>query len=184
MNLTPDLESFAAKTRVWFLTHAATARAYMGDTASLRWMTDSIRVIGARSFIARDQRLYHYPSGLLLASRGQFEAAADELRQAIWSPTLGFTRVNYELAKIYLRLGRPRDAVTILQPALRGPLDASNYYLTRSEVHEQLGWAWLAAGRRDSAAVHLRWAANAWQNADARFAARRDSALSGIGNRE
>ena len=143
----PELESFAAKTRVWFLTHAATARAYMGDTASLQWMTDSIRVIGARSYIARDQRLYHYPRGLLLAARGQLEAAAEELRQAIWSPTLGFTRVNYELARIYLRLGRPRDAVTILQPALRGPLDASNYYLARSDLHEQLGLAWLAAGR-------------------------------------
>ena len=180
----PELESFAAKTRAWFLTHAATARAYMGDTASLQWMTDSIRVIGARSFIVRDQRLYHYPRGLLLAARGQLEAAAEELRQAIWSPTLGFTRVNYELARIYLRLGRPRDAVIVLQQALRGPLDASNYYLSRSDVHEQLGWAWLAAGRRDSAAAHLRWAANAWQRADSRFAARRDSALRVIGNRE
>ena len=173
----PELESFSAKTRAWFLTHAATARSAMGDTAALRWMTDSIRAIGARSSIARDQRLHHYTRGLLLTARGRLEEAVVELRQAIWSPTIGFSRVNYELAKLYMRLGRPREAVTVLQQALRGPIDASNYYLTRPELHEQLGWAWLAAGRRDSATVHLRSAADAWQHADARFAARRDSAI-------
>ena len=173
----PDLESFAAKTRVWFLTHAATARYAMGDTASLRWMIDTIRVVGGRSYIARDQRLHHYARGLLLVARGSHEEAVTELRKAMWSPTIGYSRVNYELGKLYLRLGRPREAVAVLQPALRGPLDASNYYLTRTELHELLGWAWLASGRRDSAAVHLRWAANAWQRADARFAARRDSVL-------
>ena len=185
----PDLESFAAKTRVWLLAHAATARYAMGDTAALRWMIDTMQVVGARSYIARDQRLHHYVRGLLLSARGRHEEAVTELREAMWSPTIGFTRVNHELGKLYLRLGRPREAVAVLQPALRGPLDASNYYITRTELHEQLGRAWLAAGRRDSAAVHLRSAADAWQRGDARFAARRDSAVrtlsreSGIGNR-
>src|SRR6185503_2577964 len=102
--------------------------------------------------------------------------AIDELRASIFAPTTGFTRSNYQLARVYLRAKRPREAVAVLQPALRGILDASNLYVNRIEVHELLARAWDEAGARDSAAAHYAVVAKAWANADSAFAVRRDAA--------
>ena len=71
---------------------------------------------------------------------------------------------------------RPRDAVAILQPALRGAIDASNLYVTRTELHELLAQAWDAAGNLDSAAVHYAWIAKAWRAADPALAPRLNAA--------
>src|SRR5439155_1101027 len=77
----------------------------------------------------------------LSAAAGHHEDAAREFRAAMHSPSLGFTRVNYELARCLLKLDRPQDAVAALQPALRGVVDASNLYITRTELHELLAQA-------------------------------------------
>jgi hypothetical protein len=66
----------------------------------------------------------------------------------------------------------PRDAVAVLQPALRGKVDASNYYATHTEVHALLARAWDSGGRADSASVHYAWVARAWANGDAPYAER------------
>jgi hypothetical protein len=116
--------------------------------------------------------LYHYVRGLLLAARHDDAAAIDELRLSIYSLPSGFTRTNCELARLYLRNNRPRDAVAVLQPALRGALDGSNLYQNRTEIHELLAKAWDAAGGRDSAVVHYEWVAKAWSAADASLAPR------------
>jgi hypothetical protein len=79
--------------------------------------------------------------------------------------------------KALLRRGHPDEAVAVLQPALRGELDAANLWITRTELHELLAQAHDAAGQLDSAAVHYRAVVRAWERADARFTARRDSAL-------
>jgi hypothetical protein len=72
--------------------------------------------------------------------------------------------------------GRPRDAVSVLQPALRGSIEASNMYVTRTEIHELLAQAWDSLGRRsperDSARVHYGAVARAWRRPDPAFAAR------------
>jgi len=86
--------------------------------------------------------------------------------------TEGYTRANYEMAKIYLRDRRPRDAIAILQPALHGTLEASNLYVSRTEVHELLAQAWDQAGVPDSAAAHLAWVVKTWANADPLLAIR------------
>jgi len=104
------------------------------------------------------------------------DAAAREFAAAIHSPSLGFTRVNYELAKSLVRLHRPSEAIAALRPALEGEIDASNLYITRTEIHEVLAHAFDAAGQRDSAAVHYRAVVRAWQRADPSFQARHDSA--------
>lgn len=106
---------------------------------------------------------------------GQREQAVGEFRHAIFSPTSGYTRTNLELARVLLELGRPREAVSILQPALRGPLEASSLYVTRTELHELLGRAWETAGEPDSAAVHYQRVLDAWRSADPEFHACRDS---------
>jgi predicted Zn-dependent protease len=154
------------------LVQSADARSAAGDTASLARLADSVRTLGAESSYGRDRRLYHHVLGVLYAARGDLAGAINEFKSAIYSPTSGFTRTNYDLARVYLRAHRPRDAITVLQPTLRAPLESSNFYLTRTDAHELLAQAWDAAGGRDSAAAHYAWVAKAWAGADPQFAAR------------
>jgi len=65
-----------------------------------------------------------------------------------------------------------RALIDALRPALHGPLDASNFYVTHTELHEMLAHAWETAGNADSAAAHYAYVARAWSKADAPFAAR------------
>jgi DNA-binding SARP family transcriptional activator/TolB-like protein len=164
--------SAVARTRAWFLTHAADARAAAGDTAGFSALADTIQVLGAQSGSGRDQRLHHHVRGLLLAARGNNADAAREFRDAVYSPTAGFTRTNVELARALVAQGKTREAIDALRSALHGPLDASNFYVTHTELHEMLARAWEAAGNADSAAAHYAYVARAWSKADAPFAAR------------
>jgi len=157
----------------WMLTHRATALAAAGDTALLQRLADSLEVLGPQSSYGRDRRLHHHVRGLLLLARGRPAEAAMEFRQALFSPTYGYTRTNLELARALMATGWPRDAVAVLQSALRGPLDASNRYVTHTELHEMLARAFEAAGEDDSAVAHYRWVVHAWRRADPEFQRRR-----------
>jgi hypothetical protein len=125
-------------------------------------------VIGAQSLLARDQRMHHYLRGLLLVARHDDLSAVDAFRQAMTWPGYGFTRIDYELGRALLRLGRASEAVTVLQPATR-EMEGAALYVTRTEMRDQLARAWEAQGNRDSALVHYRAVANAWKTADARL---------------
>ena len=171
-----DTKATVARRLTWNLTHSATARAAAGDTAGLARMIDSLRALGMASGYGRDRRLHHHVRGLLLVARGDDEGAAAAFRQAISSRNFGYTRTNYELARVLLRLGRPAEAVEVLQPAFRGGLEASNLYISQTELHELLAQAWVAAGHSDSAAIHYGVVANAWRRADPLLEARREQA--------
>jgi DNA-binding SARP family transcriptional activator/tetratricopeptide (TPR) repeat protein len=173
-----ELESgpTAARRMAWNLTHSATARAAAGDTAALGRLVDSVQSLGATSGLGRDVRLHHYVRGLLLVARHDDQGAVRELQQAMLSPTFGYTRASYELARALTRVGRPAEAVAVVQPALRGSIESSNLYVTRTELHELLAQAWDAANGRDSAAVNYRVVANAWRRADPPLQARRAQA--------
>jgi DNA-binding SARP family transcriptional activator/TolB-like protein len=162
-----------ARSRIWALTQEATALAAAGDTASVNIIADTLEALAPFSGYGRDRRLYHHARGLVLVARGRRDEALRELRQAIFSPTSGYTRTNLELAHILIDLHRPRQAIAILQSALRGGLEASNMYVTHTEIHELLGRAFEAAGEPDSAAMYDRMAVDAWRNADPAFALRR-----------
>ena len=162
----------------WTLTHRATALAAAGDTALLQRLADSLQVLGQQSSYGRDGRLHHYIRGLLLRARGRPSDAVSEFRQAMFSLTYGYTRTNLELARTLMALSRPREAIAVVQPAVRGPLDASNLYVTLTELHEMLARAFDAAGQRDSAIAHYRWVVAAWQNADPQFRPRFEAARS------
>jgi DNA-binding SARP family transcriptional activator/TolB-like protein len=149
--------SGTASSRVWSLTHRAGAMAAGGDTARLAALADTIEATGALSNLARDQRLHHHVRGLLFAARGNDSAAVAEFRRAIWSTTFGYTRTNVEMAKSLLKLGRYGDAIVILEPALRGSLEASNLYVTHTEIRALLAQAYARAGRRDRAAAESTW---------------------------
>ena len=118
------------------------------------------------SLFGRDARLHHYVRGLLARTHNDLAGAEREFRAAVTSWNLGYTRINYELARILLETGRPAEAVRVLQPAFRGSVEASNLYITRTELHELLARAWDAAGNRDSARAHWRAVVEAWRGAD------------------
>lgn len=165
-----------ARNQIWALIHEATALAAAGDTASVAAIADTLEALAPLSGYGRDRRLYHHARGLLLEARGRPAEAASEFRQAIFSLTAGYTRTNRELARILIELHRPREAIPVLQAALKGGLDASNMYVTYTEIYDLLGRAFEAAGEPDSAVTYDRMVVSAWRNADSAFAQRRDEA--------
>lgn len=177
LRVRPDsVPGLYARTLVWPLTHAAAAYAAISDTANIARLADTVAVLGAHSAYGRDRVLHHHLRGLLLLARGEREAAADAFRRAIYSPTVGYTRTNFELGRLHMALGRPRDAAAVLAPALRGDMQASNYYVTHAELHEALAQALEAAGDADSARVHYAWVARAWSRGDPAFRIRAERA--------
>ena len=155
-----------ARNQTWARTHQATALAAVGDTVRLRQLIEPIRETGARSALLRDNRLYRHAEGLLWLARRQPVEAEAAFREALFSPSMGYTRTNLELGRLLHSLGRSTEAVAVLQPALRGGLDGSPLYTNRTELRGLLGEAWLAAGNADSARHHLSMAAAAWAEGD------------------
>jgi hypothetical protein len=172
-HLAPSLQ---ARVRSWNATLIGMALVVAGDTAQIRRLADTVEYWGRHSLYGRDQRAHHYLRGMLLVARGRDNDAVPHLRAAIHSPTNGFTRVNYELGKVLLRLNRPAEAVATVRAALHGGIDGSNLYVTRTDLHELLAQAFERMGKRDSATIHYRAVAEAWKHADPRYNARREVA--------
>ncbi len=172
--------SAIARNRGWALTHVATALAAAGDTTRLPRLADSVEVLGRRSGFGRDRPLHFHTRGLLLEARGQGADAATAFRHAVSSISRGYTRTNYELGRLLSAEHRPTEAIAILQPALRGWIEASNLYITRTELHDVLAQAFEAAGQRDSAAVHYRRVAAAWSHGDPEFRSRAKQATARV----
>jgi tetratricopeptide (TPR) repeat protein len=161
--------------RIWAWTHSADAYAQLGDTARLRFLADTMEALGRSVAMARDQRLHAYVRGLLARLQGREDEALQWFERAMSSPTLGFTRVNYELAALYLKRGRARDAVRVLGAAYRGGTVDSNLYITRTDIEVRLAQAFEAVGQRDSALTYYRRVRDDWKRADEQFRPRRDS---------
>jgi tetratricopeptide (TPR) repeat protein len=173
-------ESSQARERAWSLAHAARTLAAGGDTATLAVRADTIQAVAAMSGSERDRGLASYIRGLLLMARNDLPNAVDSIRKSIYSLPAGYTRENYDLAQALLRLDRPQEAIAVLQPIMRSKLDASNYYVTQTEVRELLAKAWTMAGRPDSAAVHYERVARAWEHGDPPYAKRAAEARAAI----
>jgi DNA-binding SARP family transcriptional activator len=168
--------SLRARQLTWNRALLGTALAATNDTVAVRRLADTVEYWGRRSGFGRDRRLHHFLRGLVHAAAGRDEDAIREFRAAVYSWSLGYTRINYELARVLLRQGRPREAVAALQPALRGEIDAANLWITRTDLHEALAQSFAAAGETDSAAVHYRAVVRAWSRADPMFHGRRQRA--------
>jgi DNA-binding SARP family transcriptional activator/tetratricopeptide (TPR) repeat protein len=165
-------EPVKARFRTWELTLAGTAYMAAGDTAMVRRLADTAEAAGQRSNYGRDPRLHHFLRGLLLQGEGRHAEAVAAFNRAMLSPTDGYSRINLELGRSLMALGRPLEAVAALQPPLRGGIDGSNTYLTLTEIHEALAQAFDQAGMADSATAHWRAVASAWRSADPPFQAR------------
>lgn len=151
--------TYHARHVIWSLSHAAAGYAQLRDTLRLIAIRDTIHQLAPQSLYGRDQVLEHYVNGLIWRLRGNTDSAIAELRRAIYSPTLGYTRVNLVLAEVLLETGDPLGAIAVLAPALRGSFESSNYYVTHQLLHQRLGEAWQRAGDADSASYHREWAA-------------------------
>jgi DNA-binding SARP family transcriptional activator/TolB-like protein len=169
-----------ARNLTWPLVLSATAAVAGGDTTRARRLVDTIETVGQRSLFARDPRLHHFVRGLLHSRAQQHEAAVREFHAAISSPTFGYTRINYELARSLLALTRAGEAIPLLQAALRGGIEGSGLYITRTELHELLAQSFDANHQRDSASVHYAVVARAWASADPFLVPRRDAARRGL----
>jgi len=162
----------AARQHAWFLTQAGSAMAAARDTSALARLVDTVQAWGKKSGFERDHRLHEYLRGLLWVARSQPESAVVAFRRAMTSESEGFSRINLELGRALLALGRPREAIPVLEHALAGTLEAGNVYASRTELQESLAHAFDAAGERDSATVYYRAVTNAWRSADSQFRAR------------
>jgi DNA-binding SARP family transcriptional activator/TolB-like protein len=172
-----DLFSAYATRRVsWYGVHAATAFAASGDTQRLSALADTMELVVRFGSNGLDLRFPHHVRGLLWQARGEPLRAVEEFRAAIYSPTLGFTRTNLELSRVFMSLGRPLEAIRILREALGGSSDGPGFALTRTEVHERLARGFEAAGAPDSAVAHYRKVAAAWRKGDPPYRARAEAA--------
>ena len=147
----PRAVGVRARRRAWGLALAATAYANAGDTARLFTIADSVEAAGRQSLYGRDRKLAAYVRGLMYEARHDDAAAEAAFRGALYSPNLGYTRVNVALARVLIAQRRPLEAVPILRAAMRGSLEGSCYYVTRTEVEVMLARAFAAAGQQDSA---------------------------------
>lgn len=169
-----------ARASAWNLARSLTASVAGGDTARARLLVDSLAAIGRHSTFGRDSLLHYFVRGLLLARAGNHDAAVHAYRAAMSSPAYGYTRINYELSRSLLALGRPAEAVPLLQAVLRGGTQGSGLYLTRTETHELLAHAFERSGQRDSAAAHYTIVERNWRDADPFLRARYQHALASL----
>lgn len=174
--LVPTVTAQIARNFVWTQTLRATALAAGGDTTLLSQIADSLSHYGPLSGYGRDRRLHHHVRGLLLEARGDLVGAAQQYRQAIFSPPLGYTRTNLLLGRVLLRLNQPREAAWWAEQALTGSFEATNTYATQTELAELAALAWDAAGEREKALDRYRIVASNWANADPVFSARLERA--------
>lgn len=172
-----------ARNIAWSLVLAGTAYAAAKDTGMVRQLADSLETLGPTTSFGRDARLHYFLRGLLYQGEGHHAEAVDAFRRSLFSLSDGYTRTNLLLARSLLALHRPLEAVAVLQPALRGGVDGSNSYVSRTELHEALALALDQAGLRDSAMVHWRSVEIAWRHADPQFQERYLRAVAAHANR-
>lgn len=183
--LVPTITAQIARNYVWTQTLRATALAAAGDTVLLPRIADSLAYYGPLSGYGRDRRLHHHVRGLLLEARGDLPGAVAEYRQSIFSPPMGYTRTNLLLGRLLLRLNQPREAAWWAEQAIHSSFEATNTYVTQTELAELAALAWDAAGEKQKALENYRIVAANWANADPQFSARverarlRITALSG-----
>ena len=164
----------AARFRSWIRARMSDPVSRLRDTATLKWLADTIRADGQRSGFGRDRRLYHHVLGLLAEVRGDFGAACDHFRDALISASPAYPRTNIAIGRTCIAAGRPLDAWRPLYGALHGPIGAQGTYATMTEVYEQLGALHDALGRPDSARYWFGRSADAWKRADPAWLARPD----------
>jgi tetratricopeptide (TPR) repeat protein len=160
-----SLVSDDARAFSWHHALLADAIAPNTDTIRLLVIADSIELVGARSYYARDWRLPHHVRGLIAMRAGEYLRAEHEFSAARWG-VAGWTVSVVNQAQAQLELGRPDDALRTLRNAYAGPLDAMGRYQPRSEIDYWMSVAFTRVGDADSARVYAGFVRRAWRSAD------------------
>jgi TolB-like protein/tetratricopeptide (TPR) repeat protein len=150
----------------WVMTQQAGALAAANIIEPLPRLADSIESHGGQSGYGRDPRLHHHVRGLWHAAHRRDEAAIDAFRKAMWSSTGGYTRTNFELARLLLERGRSHEAIGVLRAALAAGFESVGLYVTQTEMRALLAHAHARAGNADSARKHHQWVSRALAQAD------------------
>jgi tetratricopeptide (TPR) repeat protein len=150
----------------------ATALAARQDSAALRLLADSLaRAADAATGAAR--AVAPYVAGLAAQLAGAHDTAVVRLGAALAVSRTAHPLANIALARSLVTLGRAGEAVAALRPALRAdPYARGAAGVPFPIVREQLAYAHLAAGARDSARVHARVALEAWTEGEPLWRAR------------
>jgi tetratricopeptide (TPR) repeat protein len=135
----------------------------------VRRLADSLEVLGQTSQFGRDTKLHYFLRGLLFQQQGRHAEAVDAFQRSLFSLTDGYTRINLMMARSLLELRRSAEAIAVLRPAIRGGVDGSNTYTSRTALHEVMALAFEQAGQADSARAHWRAVESAWRRADPQF---------------
>jgi DNA-binding SARP family transcriptional activator len=114
-------------------------------------------------------------------------AATIQLREAAVQSGTGPTaievetpRANVELARAYLEMNRPEDALVVLRALQRMPREAMAPYAMPSEIEFLMARAFTAAGNPDSARVYLARVGDSWKDADPEIRRMIDSRTSAL----
>lgn len=153
--------------------HALEADAISGeaDTTVLSAPADSVRIVGARSYYARDWQLYHHIRGLIAMRANHMDDAEREF-SAAKARFPGWTRTNLLLARVQTATVHPERALRTLRRAYREPLDAMGRYAPRSDLDFEMTRAFRALAQPDSARVYAGYVRLAWVHADPETARR------------
>jgi len=143
----------AARAFSWTRAMEANAIAGSGDTVRLHAIADSIRIVGALSYLDRDRHLYHHVLGLIAMQGKRYAEAEREFQAARWGAA-GWTETVAWQARAQLAQNKSRNAITTLRQGYQGPLDAMGRYEPRSELDMLMATAFRQGGMQDSAAVY------------------------------
>jgi len=158
-----------ARTFTWPRTLMADAIWQAGDrdTVRLAALADSIQAIGARSYYARDWRLYHHVRGLIAMTGKRWPEAESEFSRARWGRA-GWARTLVGLAQAQLAQGHAAAAISTLRDAYSVQMAAMGLYVPRSELDFEMAGAFAAADMLDSARVYRDRVDTAWRGGDRR----------------
>lgn len=154
-----------------------------GNVALLSRAADSAAAWAQRDGKTREVGIALHARALRELASHDTVAAMRTFEQAMFSPTMGFTRSNYDLARLLLGRGDARKASSLLRAALQGSLETTNYYITHTELHELLAEAYARLGQADSARVHWSWVTRALAHADSAARPRYVDAVARLGGR-
>jgi tetratricopeptide (TPR) repeat protein len=167
-----------ASNRAWILAHQAGVLAEAGDTVRLAQVLAAIDSLSAVSGAWLDRMRVRYVTGLMQEARGSDREAYTHFVASTSKAIDGFGMPAIHRAGLATRLGRPREAVGLMQRLLRSQY---HFYVTHPELHLALAEAWAASGNRDSAAAHLAAVGRAWNRADPPVRARLEQARNRLG---
>jgi DNA-binding SARP family transcriptional activator len=120
-----------------------------------RWVGLAVLVVASVAALA-----------LANAATIQLREAAEQSASAPTVIDVEAAPANVELARAYLEMNRPGDALAVLRALQRMPSDAMAPYATRSEIDFLMARAFSALGNADSARVYLARVRESWQDAD------------------